>query len=65
MIAFNTSVEFEEVTPVNMAPIDTNYEEKGIDTSPVPASPVDEKPHALHEETAHEAAERGHAATDR
>lgn len=30
----------------------------------VPDSPVMEKPNAIHDETAHVAAERGHAATD-
>jgi hypothetical protein len=30
-----------------------------------PESPAEEKPDAIHEETAHEAAERGKAATDK
>jgi hypothetical protein len=48
-----------------MAGTDDNHEEKQIDAQQhIPDSPVMEKPDAAHEETAHEAAERGHAATD-
>jgi hypothetical protein len=44
-----------------------NLEEKQIGPSAhdIPDSPVDENPSAIHEETAHEAAEHGHVATDK
>jgi MFS transporter, ACS family, DAL5 transporter family protein len=43
-----------------------SVEEKPITTThPAPDSPVDEKADVIHEETAHEAAERGKPATDK
>jgi hypothetical protein len=43
-----------------------HHEEKAIaSTHPAPDSPAEEKADAIHEETAHEAAERGKAATDK
>jgi hypothetical protein len=44
-----------------------NLEEKqiGPTTHNASDSPVEEKPDAIHEETAHEAAVRGHVATDK
>jgi hypothetical protein len=43
-----------------------HVEEKPVaNTNPAPESPVEEKANAIHEETAHEAAERGKAATDK
>lgn len=47
-----------------MAAGDHNVEEKQVSTEHIPASSVEEKADAVHEETAHEAAERGHTATD-
>ncbi len=53
----------------NSAKMATNghhLEEKPIASSqPAPESPAEEKADAIHEETAHEAAERGKAATDK
>jgi hypothetical protein len=50
-----------------MEPNGHNLEEKqiGPTTHNAPDSPVEEKPDAIHEGTAHEAAVRGHVATDR
>ncbi|KAI6709709.1 hypothetical protein JHW43_007782 [Diplocarpon mali] len=48
-----------------MAPTDASDDDQVIDSSPVPTSPMDEKPHPLYQEVAHAAAERGQAATDR
>ncbi|PMD37544.1 putative MFS transporter [Hyaloscypha variabilis F] len=43
-----------------------HVEEKPVaNTNPAPESPVEEKANAIYEETAHEAAERGKAATDK
>ncbi|KAG4410976.1 hypothetical protein IFR04_015893 [Cadophora malorum] len=39
--------------------------EKGINHTPISDSPVDGKSEVIHDESAHTAAERGHAATDR
>jgi hypothetical protein len=38
--------------------------EKQIYAQHMPESPIEEKSNAIHEETAHVAAERGHSATD-
>ncbi len=50
-----------------MATTGDNLEEKQTvrSTQLIPESPVDEKPSSVHEETAHEAAERGNVATDK
>jgi hypothetical protein len=42
---------------------DYDVEKKPISTEHIPGSPED-KPEVLHKESAHEAAERGHTATD-
>jgi hypothetical protein len=57
----------ENAHQANMATDGHNLEEKqiGPSTHNIPDSPVEEKPNAIHEETAHEAAERGHVATDK
>lgn len=44
--------------------VDHDYE-KGINSSPIPDSPADEKSRSIHDENPHTAAERGHVATDR
>jgi hypothetical protein len=48
-----------------MAVGDHNIEEKRISNEHIPDSPVEEKPDVIHEETVHDAAERGHVATDK
>ena len=49
-----------------MATIGHNLEEKHVGATQLTSeSPVNEKHDAIHEETAHEAAERGHVATDK
>jgi hypothetical protein len=55
------------VSNINMATNGQALEEKqiGPTTDHAPDSPVEEKADAIHGETAHEAAERGKAATDK